>query len=122
MQLRYTVDVTVDPNAIEDGLPGKVVRDEIASNLEGQKYVRGCYVQPSPRSTAMEATATETQTESPSQKGKAHRLPHQGNVNATVFENHGANGTFYTADIQRSYVVGEGENAERKYTRSFKAS
>jgi hypothetical protein len=56
--------------------------------------------------------ATDQTTESTS-KGKAHRLAHQGNINATVFENHGANGTFYTVDIQRSYLVGEGENAER---------
>src|SRR5690554_1525954 len=63
MQLRYTVDVTVDPNGIEDGLPERIVRDEIASNLEGQKYVRGCYVQPSQRSTDMGSTQRAAATE-----------------------------------------------------------
>jgi hypothetical protein len=44
MQLRYIVDVTLDPTSLEEGLPERVVRDEIASNLEGLKYVHGCYV------------------------------------------------------------------------------
>ena len=52
MQLRYTVDVTVDPSEI-DGLPSEVVGDEIKSNLESVDYVRSYDVQPSPRSSQM---------------------------------------------------------------------
>ncbi len=64
---------------------------------------------PDDQTTAEAAPATGT-------KGKAHRLPYQGSVNATVFENHGANGRFFTVDLQRSYMDGE----TRKYTHSFK--
>ena len=120
MQLRYIVDVTVDPTGI-GGRPSSVVGDEIQSNLESVEYVLSCDVQPSPRSTAMNATA-ETAQPTESRKGKAYRLPHQGNINATVFQNHGQNGVFYTADIQRSYLEGEGENAVRRYTHSLKPS
>lgn len=129
MHLRYIVDVEIDLTAVS-GLPEKVVRDEIASNLESVDYVRGCYVRPSSGietnqgSTAMEDTANTQPTESAEpRKGRVvARMPREGNVHATIFENIGANGPFLTADYQSSYVTGEGDNQKRHYTHSFKAT
>lgn len=50
-------------------------------------------------------------------RGKVHRLTPIGNVNATVFENIGANGPFHTVDFQRSY---KDADDKRHYTHSFK--
>ena len=44
---------------------------------------------------------TEAAESSPdTANGKRHRMPRQGNVHATIFENHGANGAFYSASFQ----------------------
>lgn len=61
-------------------------------------------------------SAAESSTDTPT-RGKPLRLPRQGNVHATIFENISQNGPFFTVDLQRRYVDAE-EKAH--FTHSFK--
>ena len=61
---------------------------------------------------------TEAAEASMPPRGKPHRLPRRGSVHATVFENLGTNGTFYTVNLEHWYNDGE----TWKYNRSFKVT